>query len=77
MDEALHESTAIIILYVSFPFFLWHSVLFCESLFFEVSNSEIISVSQQILYASALHVFFEFIHESCAISTDLLVRCHS
>ena len=72
MDLALHHGWARIVLYVSFPSGLWHLKMLCKALLPKVFDSVIVCVGNKVLYSNCLSVSFKPVHESSAVSFDLL-----
>jgi hypothetical protein len=58
MDMTLHHGTSLVIFDITFPSLWTHSTIFTETLFTEITQSQIIGIGHQILYFSSLHLFY-------------------
>lgn len=58
VDFTLHHGSTLIIFDKSFPSFLNHKTIFWESLFFKITQGQVVCICYQKLNFSFLHLFF-------------------
>ena len=73
LDSALHHCASVVVLDEVFPTWLWQIVIFGESLLAEVLNGVVVCICQEVVQFFRLCVILQLVHQTRAISLDLLL----
>ena len=60
MNKALHHCSSFVVFYVTFPSIWRHSTVLAKALLSEVAQSQIISISHEVLNFPPLHFFWKY-----------------
>ena len=74
LNSALHHCASIVVLDEAFPSGLGQIVVLCEALLAEVFNSIVVCVGQKVVQFFRLCVILQLVHETRAVTLDLLLR---